>query len=554
MSANSLLRTISLLTLCLCLHTGRAQQTLDYKYAQDVFNRLVRVINLSSPAKPLLEVIPDPSKIAETTPEGKIIIGYGLIERCRSFGKDSANALAHVLSHELTHYYSGHFWSDRFGSAYADISWGKTISNTGDSPEVMQQYETQADEYGMYYAFAAGFRTLDVGDRVLDSIYHWYQLQEKLPGYPSLVERKLIAGAARKNILALIPVFEDANLCLTLAQTLSGEQQAMLAQAAAYQYDDILAQKIQTKEMYNNAAVARMLSIVYLLPDSLQSIQFPCMLETGSMLYRAEKSRTQNGGPDSVQQVLITERLEDAMELLTAAIKADKQFYPAYINKAIAAWLLGNYGTAGDALQTASRIMGESHPLIWAVYEMRGILEFTQWQQLDPELFAMASGKGSASAAYNLALLDKKTDPVKLAEMQKPAVANATDTEELFDGISVFDYMDKLAANRTGRMDLQNGQLIIYSDTIALATIFYVRANYKPSFAKLRFLVVDDANASTSKNLRRGDNLSLLEKKYGKPAHILLESRAVVYHYPAQNLFVWMEDGKVTKWAYWWMK
>ena len=107
------------------------------------------------------------------------------------------------------------------------------MQESGKSLNVMRLYETQADEYGMYYAFSAGYRTLYIGDKVLDSIYTWFHLNEQLPGYPSLTERKQISIEARANIAKLIPVFETGNNCLLLAQMMGGDQQMLLAKTAA---------------------------------------------------------------------------------------------------------------------------------------------------------------------------------------------------------------------------------------------------------------------------------------------------------------------------------
>lgn len=542
--------------MCIITNTMHAQTPFDYKYAQDVFNKLIRTINQSSPAKPLLEVVPDPNMLAVTSGNGRITVGYKLVDKCRSFGKDSSNAIAHVLSHELTHYYQNHFWSEQFGSAYADVGWGEQMQQSGKSLNVMRLYETQADEYGMYYAFAAGYRTLYMGDKVLDSIYTWFHLNEQLPGYPSLTERKQIAVEARAQVAKLIPVFETGNMCLTLAQIMGSEQQMMLAKTAALQFDDIIARKMQTKEMYNNAAVARMLSVLPMFPDSVQDLRFPFMIETGSILYRTDRNRSATGETDPILVDMMNTTMEEAFVQLGNAVKLDKQFYPAWLNLAVLHFLRGEFGSATDALQNASRSMGEDHPLIWSVDEMRAIIEHAQNEEAaSTQLFASATKKGSPTAEYNFSILTADVNIVTQLLNTNRSMTFATDTTEMIDNVPVFEMLDKMSPNRNGRFDLQNEQLVIFNDTSATYFSAYVRANFKPSFNKLRFITSTDNNAAhTTKGLRKGDAAQKVIQLYGQPGAILLESRGEVYAYPAQNLFVYLSDDKVTRWTYWWLK
>jgi hypothetical protein len=542
--------------MCIISNALHAQTSFEVKYAYDVFNKLIRTINQSTPAKPILDIAPDQTTLAVTSGNGKIIIGYKLVDKCRSFGKDSSNALAHVLSHELTHYYQNHFWSEQFGSAYADVGWGEQMQQSGKSLNVMRLYETQADEYGMYYAFAAGYRTLYIGDKVLDSIYTWFHLDEQLPGYPSLTERKQIAVAARTNVAKLIPVFETGNMCLTLAQIMGSEQQMILAKTAALQFDDILARKMQTKEMYNNAAVARMLSVLPMYPDSMQDLRLPFMIETGSILYRTDRSRSATGETDPVLVDSMLATMEEAFAQLTSAVKLDKQFYPAWMNLAILHFMRGEYGSATDALQNASRSMGEGHPLQWSVDEMRALLAYARAEQTtSTQLFASATQKGSPTAQYNFSMLTADAAIVTQLLTANRTMPFATDTTEMIDTKPVFDMLDNMSPNRHGRFDLQNEQLVIFSDTSAAYISVFVRANFKPSFNKLRFITSADNNAvTTTKGLHKGDAAQKMTQLYGEPSAILLESRGEIYAYPAQNLFIYLSDGKVTKWTYWWLK
>lgn len=553
------LRKYTYILTCFLFLTGAgkafSQSKMDTHYAEDVFNKLIRTINLSAPTKPKMIVIPDSTMIAQTNAAGEIVVGYKLINDCRKFGADSANALAHILSHELVHYYSNHFWAENFGTSYADLNWGKQIQDNGKALDVVELYETQADEYGMYYAFSAGYRTLDIGDRVLDSVYTWFHLPEQLTGYPSRMQRKNIAVQAKTNIAQLIPSFETGNMLLILAQIQSGNKQAMLAQLAGFYFDDILAKKIQTKEIYNNAALARVISVLQYYGDSLRLIRFPFMVETGSMLYTADGSRGSENGMDPETAEMVQARVQEAEEMLRNAIKLDKNFYPAHINMAIIACLQERYGTAIDELDAAQRSMGKNHPMYWATYELQGIIAYLRADERKEEYFSDAAKSGSPTVQMNRFTCASEAERKKMDMHFADDVYYATDTTEHIFDKQVFEYLDRMSVNKNGRINITSGACIVYVDTLDNYYAYYLRPQVEPSVNKVRFIrTKDTCSDKTSKGLHIGSSVDQLKKAYGDPAGIFLTANAEIYSFPAENLLVWVQNGKVTEWDYWWVK
>lgn len=525
-----------------------AQTSYNYDYAQQIFDKLVKTINLTTPSKPKLVVVFDNDFVARTYPQGEIRVGYSLIDHCRSFGADSCNALAHVLSHELTHYYANHFWAENFGTAYADMHWGEEIAQAGVDTSVRKLYETQADEYGMYYAFSAGYKTLHVAPHLLDSIYTWYHLSPEMPGYPSLSDRKEIATESAENIAALIPAFESANLMLELAQTLGGDQQNALLSLALSGYGHILDAHIHTVELYNNLAAGKIILALSYADDPYASLRLPVMLETKSYLYNSSGSRGMgNADPDQMSSLL-----SDAETACENALKLDKNFYPAYINSALIYYLEGKKGSASDALDAARNIMGKEHPMAWTLYEIQALLDAADGNikamQTD---FAEAAKAGSRSASYNEKVLSEKAD--NSSASQGNAVQSLMpDTLETIDSTWIGDFLNALPVPKNHRLDLHDGSAIIFSDTMQ----GYVYYDIKPRTAgialhKIRFFVSADDALKTSKGLSRGDTQKQLEKLYGGPSYTLAESDASIRIYPSRNLMVWIQDGKVYKWAYW---
>ncbi len=526
----------------------------ENNYAQDVFDKLVKTINQNSIPKPHMNIEPDPDLVAQTFPNGQINVGVKLIEQCRKFGKDSSNAIAHILSHELTHYYQNHFWAENFGTSYASSNWGKLIGNTAGTLEMMKTYETQADQYGMYYSFSAGYQTLDISEQVLDSVYKWFHLPDQLRGYPSLRERRVIAELSKDKISSLIPAFEAGNLLLSVAQIYSGDEQAALAELSTYFFEDIADRQIKTKELNNNMAIGKTIAALQYYTGDYKLIKFPFMLESHSMLYDVSGSRASNeatalGYNEAFEEQVIS-LLGDAELNLLAAIKMDKTFYPAYINLAIVYVLRQKYGSAQDELKAAMKYMTDNHPQLWAIFEMQGIIGHLQFEsELSDNLFSAAVAHGSTTANYNVVAL-RNENYAAINEM----IFFSTDTTEQMNGIEVFDYLNKLSVNKLGRYNLKNESAVLFMDTLP----DYIAFNIKPApdgkFSKLKFLVIRPGSvAVTSKGLHMGDSIADLEKLYGDQHTTLAEAEQNIFVFQKQNLMVWVKNGVVEKWSYWWV-
>lgn len=537
-------------------------QTENTQFANQVFDKLIKTINQSIPAKPKLIIVEDENFIAKTYPGGEIKIGIALINHCRSFGADSSNALAHILSHELTHYYNNHFWANEFGTSYADASWGEHIAEAGNTLSMVEQYETQADEYGMFYALSAGFNTIPISSRVLDSVYVWFHLNSDLKGYPSLNTRKEIAHLAQKKISSLLPVFETGNLFVYLAQIYKNTE---LLENAASCYDHLLSNHIQTKEMLNNAAVAELLSALQYADEAKSAFSYPFMLETKSILYDAQSQR---GLSTEDSAALLEEKLERAETFLKQAIKQDKNFYPAFINLCILHLLAGNYGSANDAVSAAEKAANFHQQTLWQISELHGLIAAMQGDDgAMHAAFKNADKAGSPLSKRNnmiaeQVLLHHKIDESMINQFMGDSMqtnsffVDELDTNELILGKTFYQFLNTIKINRANRFDLQNDAAVIFTDTISGMYAYEL----KPRLPNVRFtkniflLAKENDTLQTSKGLHIGSSMKELQKLYGKELLVLSESDADIYVFEKQHLMVWMSNGKVKQWAYWWLK
>jgi len=88
-------------------------------FTKMVFDNIVNAYG-SSKSEPTLKILPkkSPKVIARyVADKATIEIDETLLDLCMGFGKDSANALSVVLSHELAHYYNDDNWCSDYAFA-----------------------------------------------------------------------------------------------------------------------------------------------------------------------------------------------------------------------------------------------------------------------------------------------------------------------------------------------------------------------------------------------------------------------------------------------------
>ena len=185
----------------ICLSFCSFGQTSSKKQIEQVFNKLVLAYGNSKAAPKLMyfqETVKATTPALYTSnPQPTIKFDLKFYELCRTFGKDSLNAVSVVLGHELAHHYNEHTFCSDF--AFALRNKNDTLSSKLKltSKTEKMSLETQADHKGLFYAAAAGYNPFDIQERLLDEIYKYYKLPDVNPGYPSKQERKDIAKTVR---------------------------------------------------------------------------------------------------------------------------------------------------------------------------------------------------------------------------------------------------------------------------------------------------------------------------------------------------------------------
>lgn len=297
-----------------------------------VFNQIVLAYGSSKTAPELVVTKQKQDRPAFYKFDKKPIVTIDtyLFTICRSFGKDSLNALSVVIGHELAHYYNEHSFCTDFAFAIRNKNevFSKKVKLIDKNQKII--YETQADDKGLFYAAIAGYEPFEVQPKLLDAIYIQYQLKDA-DGYPTKIQRKEIAKNA---LLKAKRLYETFTLGLKFMQEKNYDK--------AIETFNTVNNDFPSRENYNNLGVAKTRKAILLKVRTSEEYKFP-----DRFLYPLEvenKSRlaqeTTRSNNDRAQQM--TELLLSAQKDFQEAIRLDPKFTKGYINLACVFDLLKN--------------------------------------------------------------------------------------------------------------------------------------------------------------------------------------------------------------------
>ncbi len=328
------MKAVFLFFVAFFLHTLHAQEM--PLFVKNVYNNMYASMSNGNVVKPKLILdYNNADEVATFYPKvNEVRIGAKFIAICRTFGKDSSNAMAHVLGHELAHILLQQYdFVKQVGNGYASKEINKQMKKI---QKTLQDsvFERQADEYSAFYAHIAGYNTAKLGEKVLDSVYTLYNFPDKALGiYPPLKERKAICSASLKKMSVLKSLFDYANLA-----TMAGNYDFAIAS-----YETIIKEKFPSREIFNN------LTTVYILKalSEVDTLEFPYIfpveIDFKSRLYSTERSIFDE----------FEDNLLEALRYADLALGNNKNYDKAWLNKGIAEFLLGKKVEAQFSLYNA---------------------------------------------------------------------------------------------------------------------------------------------------------------------------------------------------------
>lgn len=295
-----------------------------------VFNQLVLAYGSSKTAPELVVTKQKQDRPAFYKFDKKPIVTIDtyLFTICRSFGKDSLNALSVVIGHELAHYYNEHSFCTDFAFAIRNKNevFSKKVKLIDQNQKII--YETQADDKGLFYAAIAGYDPFEIQPRLLDAIYTQYQLKDT-DGYPTKVQRKEIAKNA---LLKAKRLYETFTLGLKYIQEKNYDK--------AIESFNTVNNDFPSRENYNNLGVAKTRKALDLKePNAIENASperflYPIEIENKSRLNK-EITRSLDDSSEEMEQLL-----KDAQKDFQEAIRLDPNFTKGYINLACVSDLL----------------------------------------------------------------------------------------------------------------------------------------------------------------------------------------------------------------------
>jgi len=291
-----------------------------------VFEQLILARGDFGLPKPQLELLSNPGELARFSGQ-TIFLGEKAYDICASFGADSLNALAALLSHELIHYYAGHTWEEEFSREFASAQLNQEVKDSWLKDEV------QADLWGGLLAFSAGYYVQGVLPEFLPRLYQSYDLGEEIAGYPHLSERIALAKKSAEKLDILLRYFETANYLVAIG---------MYEDAFGY-YQAILNEGYRGREIYNNIGVYHVMAALQLFRRSEMPYRLPLELDVTSRTKR-EASDTKSLEFDDEREHL----LREGLRYFETARDMDPAYTTALVNMGCVYAMLGAMAWSPD--------------------------------------------------------------------------------------------------------------------------------------------------------------------------------------------------------------
>lgn len=526
----------------------------DYKFvvSRNLFKELVNAFG-SSLAPPQLEVNRKfdnqqkfiASYIPGSTP--MIIIDEEVYDICVTYGTDSLNALASIISHELAHHFQRHsFCSDFASTLGSQNSLVKDISSIEKSTKV--KTESEADYYGMFYGYVAGYETYRIAPSLLSKIYSHYHLPEKVAGYPSLTERKGIASLSAKKLEEWCAIFDAGELLFVLKRY-----------NEAFQCFDKLSREFPSREIINNAGVMK----VYSALELTKSEDFPFILPIEFDAVTRLKQGNSRSLPDSDANRK-NDLLNTAKELFNKASDKDPAYLNARINLVCTYLLLKNYemviGLMNPIIQQQAN--GFRSEDLARGFSLMGMAKYYLKDKKSAEEYFIKAYELSRSSSlkYNLYVFKELNKGVlqSLSDNLSYLIGLKKDEQEKPE-VSINPINEKINQKSIDQLSLfiPEKYILIDESSIPMEVLYKQGPDYSEIFIKTqKSSMLKSLNTRnnyverTSQGIGLNYPMSAIMKRYGSPTYSIdfYKGRYLVYR-KARILFYINHAGLVAKWS-----
>ena len=541
------------------------------QFTKPILQNLLKSIGKTDLNDPPLNIIDNDREVAYINSKG-INVSTKFIDLCKSMGDKAEAAMAYVLAHEIGHKEKDHFFALEFGSAYASTDWGNKIRNAYDTIKHIGYYETEADEFGLFFSYNAGYNTLDIAGDVIDRVYASFSLPDDLPGYPPKSFRKEQAVMAKQKVEKLIPVFEVGNLLNVLSGNEGGDYRQNMLQSAQSCYQHIINEDVHTIEVYNNLGVSLLNEAMMYYKEERLAFALPIDIDFHNRLYSRSQTGSGKGpggkddeeqlgwGSDDERQELFEEMVDQAMRYFEKCLQLDRGYIKSYINIASAYVLLEEYDEAWAKARKALKLGKEANNLLVQrnAVDLLGLIHHFN-EEDDEAMEYMAQSKEMNSPLYGVnynyvtgefgfggpAELKDRSDVYKRPDFN--------DLEKI-DGVTLSDIsLDYFHGDReieTWNVDVDAAQ--IGKAELAGGNIYmFVKMNRRGGADGIYafYEIENKKDMATKLNVKCGQSLEEMKEAYSEPAHVVSGNRQDYYVYYTHNIIFKVNgDQKIEGW------
>ncbi len=376
------------------------------KITHQVFKQVRAVADKNSKRLPRLVVVNsdnDPWAIA--LPDGHIVLSKQAVKICYNQISRAEACLAFVLGHELAHLANDDFWHQEVHSFLATTPHKKLIDKFVGQHRHVKESELAADDKGYIYAAMAGYPVdslLKKHSGELDFFNYW--MQQTNASFTTDTNK------ARTRTAMLRQRLHDIQNKLVYFEFGVRLSHFDYCDDAVYFLKEFL-RSFPGREVLNNLgycylqmarqAMAPARAYFYWMPLQLDGItRAAALISRGAESFKSLKQAATAKTEDVLQQ---------AIEYLEQATKADPAYVPARINLAVAHLYLGRPHQARAVLDEARRLAPER-------FDVQGLEALTIYEQSDDETDLLpiairklerlaARSNASSVYKYNLARL-----------------------------------------------------------------------------------------------------------------------------------------------------
>lgn len=543
-----MLKKISLFGLVVILLVGLTSSTqkeseylsadsYQYKVAKQVFDQLISAKGDKRLQVPTFVMSKKERYVAWMNgKKAEIGLEEKAYEICVSYGKDSLNAIAALLGHEIIHYYEKHNWGSEFASAYTDVEIASDIKTNTKTKEIKAVNETEADYLGGFLAHSAGYKTFGIMPKFLNAVYKAYGLGEEIPGYPSLGNRSKLAVEAEQRLEDLVGIYQLANHMTVLNQY----------EDAGVYYGYVL-KEFQSREIYNNAGVNAILEGLAILPENHLSkkYEYPLQLDGETRMDAKTRGNDIEAFGDA-EKAAFEAAMKKAIGYFEQAKALDEDYGTAYLNLACAYDILGESEDAIYWARKAKKIAKSNrNEKVIGDAEIINAIASIHDGEMDDAKETLAKVKSSYAGSADLADLNLKIAETGKRPETEPVVEKVSLKAEKIEDFDLAAFLEDLNVDQ--QIEVNNNYTFAskkLDNSMVLLSVYN---------GGDRAIAIQLTNSNFSGNTAMGFSVGTTKEeftaKYGNPTYIKQTRKGEYLVYEKRKAIFQISNGKLSSWS-----